>query len=78
MHIPKGAKLWKLDAEKFYVSGDHGRLIEAAFSGDFKRHPGKEAAEELLPRQFVETKWLPGRKFRLIKGAGQASITQGN
>ena len=50
---PKGAKLWKLDAEKFYVSGCHSRLPGIAFPDVV---PGKTVAEALLGRQLVVTK----------------------
>ena len=79
-HLPPNVVVWTADIGDFYLSGKHSELIESSFKhieDENQREALKDALENLLYYQFVESSFAETGVLRVRKGTGMGSRHSG-
>eukprot|EP00974_Lingulodinium_polyedra_P125196 11193593-Lingulodinium_polyedra.AAC.1 len=75
--VPKGAVMYRIDIKHFYMSGEPEKLVQACtktIKNKKMRETARDVARYLLQHQYVQSKRLKGRLFRVTQGSGMGLI----
>ena len=79
MTVIPSARLIKIDIRDFFMEGDHLQLIEACSSSveSSWRAPFRSILRYILDTQYVKASSVPGRLFKVKRGAGMGLLCSG-